>query len=109
MLPMLGLLLSPFIVMFLLWLLARHEAELSYYIIFFVVAGVSLAAFLASILISPILGLVVFLIGLPFLIARYCYVSLPKAALVTILFIVLRVGLELLLNVAFTAAMRPAA
>ncbi len=36
---MLGLLISPLIVMFLLWLLARHEAELSYYIIFFVVAG----------------------------------------------------------------------
>lgn len=105
---MLGLLLSPFIVMFLLWLLARHEAELSYYIIFFVVAGVSLAAFLASLFVSPWLGLAVFVIGLPLLIARYCYVSLPKAALITVLFIVLRVGLELALGAAFAAAMRPA-
>ena len=70
MFPMLGLLLSPFLVMFLLWLLARHEAELSYYIIFFVVAGVSLAAWLASLFVSPILGIIVFLVGLPFLIAR---------------------------------------
>ena len=67
---MLGLLISPLIVMFLLWLLARNEAELSYYIIFFVVAGVSILAFLATFA-SPWLGIAVYLIGLPFAIARF--------------------------------------
>jgi hypothetical protein len=91
---MLGLLLSPFIVMFLLWLFVRHEAELSYYIIFFVVAGVSLAAFLGG-MASPWLGLAIYIIGLPFAIARWCYVSLPKAALVTLIFIVIQVLIEI--------------
>ena len=90
---MLGLLLSPFVVMLLLWLFARHEAELSYYIIFFVVTGVSVAAFLGG-LASPWLGLGIFVLGLPFAIARWCYVSLPKAALVTVLFIVFQIVLE---------------
>jgi hypothetical protein len=63
---MLGLLISPLIVMFLLWLLARHEAELSYYIIFFVVVGVSVLAFLATFA-SRWLGIAVYLIGLPLL------------------------------------------
>ncbi len=98
---MITLLLSPIIVMALLWLLARHEAELSYYIIFFVVAGVSLAAFLAG-LASPWLGLGVYVIGLPFAIARWCYVSLPKAALVTFLFIVIQIGIEVVWELALT-------
>ena len=98
---MLNLLLSPFIVMFLLWLLARHEAELSYYIIFFVVAGVSVAAFVGGSA-SPWLGLGIYLIGLPFAIARWCYVSLPKAALVTVLFIVFQIGFQIVLKLLLT-------
>ena len=90
---MISLLLSPFVVMFLLWLVARHEAELSYYIIFFVVAGVSVAAFIGG-LASPWLGLGIYIIGLPIAIARWCYVSLPKAALVTVLFIAFQIGFE---------------
>jgi hypothetical protein len=90
---MLSLVISPFLVMLLLWLLARYEAELSYYIIFFVVTGVSVAAFLAG-LASPWLAVGVYLIGLPLAIARWCYVSLPKAALVTVLFIAIQVGFE---------------
>ena len=95
---MLSLLISPFIVMLLLWLLARHEAELSYQIIFFVVAGVSVAAVLGG-LASPWLALGIYIIGLPLAIARWCYVSLPKAALVTILFILIQVGVEVLWGV----------
>lgn len=92
---MISLLLSPIIVMVLLWLLARHEAELSYYIIFFVVAGVSIAAFLAG-LALPWLALGVYIGGLPLAIAKWCYVSLPKAVLVTFLFILVQVGFEIL-------------
>lgn len=92
---MLSLLLSPFVVMFLLWLLARHEAELSYFIIFFVVAGVSVAAFLGG-LASPWLGLGIYVIGLPLAIARWCYVSIPKAFVVTVLLLGFQVGLEAL-------------
>ena len=99
---MLGLLISPLIVMFLLWLLARNEAELSYYIIFFVVAGVSILAFLATFA-SPWLGIAVYLIGLPFAIARFCYVSLPKAAVVTILFIVIQAAFNLAMRHVFSA------
>ena len=99
---MLGLLISPLIVMFLLWLLARNEAELLYYIIFFVVAGVSIQAFLATFA-SPWLGIAVYLIGLPFAIARFCYVSLPKAAVVTILFIVIQAAFNLAMRHVFSA------
>ncbi len=92
---MISLVLSPFIVMFLLWLLARHEADLSYYTIFYVVTGVSFVSFLTG-LASPWIALVVFLIGLPIAIARWCYVSLPKAVLVTILFLGVQLGFSIL-------------
>jgi hypothetical protein len=90
---MISLLLSPFLVMFLLWLFARHEAELNYFIIFYVVGGVSVLAFVLG-LVSPWLGLAVLLLGLPFAIARWCYVSLPKAALVTFLYLATQIGLQ---------------
>ena len=90
---MLALLIAPFFVMLVLWLIARHEAELSYYIIFFVVVGVSVAAFVAS-LFSGWLALGVYLVGMPFAIAKWCYVSLPKAALVTVLLFAFEVALN---------------
>ena len=95
---MISLVLSPFIVMFMLWLVARHEADLSYTTIFYVVTGVSLLAFGAS-LASPWLALGIYLFGLPIAIARWCYVSLPKALLVTVLFIAAQVGFSTLWKV----------
>jgi hypothetical protein len=79
--------------MVLLWLFARHEAELSYFIIFYVVAGITLLAFLAS-LFSIWAAIVIYIIGLPLAIARFCYISLPKALLVTLLFVVIQVGVR---------------
>lgn len=100
---MLGLLISPFIVMFLLWLFARHEAELSYYIIFFVVAGVSVVASLFG-FVSEWLAFAVYAVGLPLAISRWCYVSLPKAVLVTVIFIVIQVGIEFLWDILLSPA-----
>jgi hypothetical protein len=71
-------------------------------IIFFVVAGVSVLAFLATFA-SPWLGIAVYLIGLPFAIARFCYVSLPKAAVVAILFIVIQAAFNLAMRHVFSA------
>jgi hypothetical protein len=85
---MLSLLLSPLIIMALLWLIARHEAEISYRIIFFVVAGITLLAFALG-FVSMWLSLAVYLFGL------------PKAILITILFIAILVGLDLLWDFLF--------
>jgi hypothetical protein len=79
--------------MFLLWLFARHEAELSYYIIFFVVGGVTILAFIGG-LFSPWIGIAIYLLGLPYAIGRFCYVSLAKSILVTFLFILTQIGIS---------------
>lgn len=100
---MLALLINPLIVMFLLWLFARHEAELSYVRIFLVISVLTIVVFLIGIQ-HPLVALVCYIVLLPIAITRFLYVTLPKAIIVTVLFLVW----QLLFNLAFSYITRPA-
>jgi hypothetical protein len=99
---MLALLINPLIVMFLLWLFARHEAELSYPTIFLVISGLTILVFLIG-LYHPLIAFICYVFLLPIVITRFFYVSLPKASIITVLFL----AWQLLFHLAFGYITRP--
>ena len=94
--------LDALIVMFLLWLFARHEAELSYARIFLVISALSILVFLIG-LQHPLIAFIGYVVVLPIVITRFFYVSLPKASIITVLFLVW----QLLFQIAFSYITRP--
>ena len=99
---MLALLINPLIVMFLLWLFARHEAELSYPIIFLVIGALTILVFLIG-LQHPLIAFICYVVLLPIVITRFFYVSLPKASIITVLFL----AWQLLFHLAVSYITRP--
>ena len=100
---MLALLINPLIVMFLLWLFARHEAELSYIRILLIMCVLTIVVLLIGVQ-HPLVALICYIVLLPVAITRFLYVSLPKAIIVTVLFL----AWQVLFNVAFSYVTRPA-
>jgi hypothetical protein len=100
---MLALFINPLIVMFLLWLFARNEAELSYIRILLIMCVLTIVVFLIGVQ-HPLVALICYIVLLPIAITRFLYVSLPKAIIVTVLFLVWQV----LFHVAFGYITRPA-
>ena len=94
---MLALFINPLIVMFLLWLVARHDAELSYIKILLIMSVLTIVVVLIGAQ-HPLVALICYIVLLPIAITRFLYVSLPKAIIVTVLFLVWQV----LFNVAFS-------
>jgi hypothetical protein len=84
---MLALFINPLIVMFLLWLFARHEAELSYVTIFLVITALTIVVFLIG-LQHPLIAFICYVVLLPIVITRFFYVNLAKASIITVLFLV---------------------
>ena len=91
---MLALLINPLIVMFLLWLFARHEAELSYAKLLCIVAGITLFVLLVASQ-KPILGLIAYVVLIPIALVRFCFVSLSKASVITVLFLAWQIAYNL--------------
>jgi hypothetical protein len=100
---MLALVINPLIIMFLLWMFARHEAELSYINILLVTLGLTMLALLIGFQ-YRFMGLVVYIALLPMALTRFCYVSFLKASIVTVLFL----GWQLLFSFAVTSILRSA-
>ncbi len=100
---MLALLINPLIVMFLLWLFARHDAELSYIRILLIISALTIVVLLIGVQ-HPLVALICYIVLLPIAITRFLYVSLPKAIIVTVLFLVW----QILFNVTFSYITRPA-
>jgi hypothetical protein len=88
--------------MFLLWLFARHEAELSYLTIFLVITALSILVFLIG-LQHPLIAFICYVVVLPIVITRFFYVSLPKASIITVLFLLW----QLLFHLALSDIIRP--
>ncbi len=84
---MLGLVLHPLALLLLMWIVARHDAEFSFFTTLLVVVGVGVCAAVLGIL-HPLLGLVGYIVLLPLALVRFCYLSLPQASIVTGLFLV---------------------
>jgi len=73
---------SSFVLCIALYLIARHEAEISLPVILMITIGVSVISMLLSIAIGPFAFLVaLFILG--YAVRRFCYISWPKAWAVT--------------------------
>ena len=82
---MIGLVLHPGVLIVIMWLVARHNAELNFLTAFLVIFGVSVCSALLGTL-HPIAGLVGFIVLLPLALIRFCYLGLKQAFVVTGLF-----------------------
>lgn len=100
---MLGLVINPLIIMFLLWLFARDEAELSYVNILLVTIALTMIALLIGFQ-YRFGGLLAYIALLPFALTRFCYVSLAKASIVTVLFLGWQLLFAITLSSIFHAA-----
>lgn len=100
---MLALVINPLIIMFLLWLLARDEADLSYVNILLVTVALTIIALLIGFQ-YRFWGLFAYIALLPFALTRFCYVSFAKASIVTVLFL----GWQLLFYMAFRSILHSA-
>lgn len=95
---MLSILISALILCAALFLIARHEAEISLPVILLIAVGTSLVSALLS-LVHPFLGLAGLLLALPWAIQRFCYVGWGKAFVTTGIYLVS----GFLLNIGFRA------
>ena len=96
---MLGL---PILLMFLMWLFARHEAELSYVKIFFATAPISLLAIITCHS-HPVFAFIAYLVLLPFVLTKFLYVSFLKSCLITIS----AIAISLLVDISFRHLTHP--
>ncbi|MGL5017530.1 MAG: hypothetical protein ACRDBP_05315 [Luteolibacter sp.] len=96
---MIQIIISALILCASLYLIARHEAEISLPVVLMITVGVSVISVLLSLFIGPFAFLVALVI-LAFAIQRFCYVGWPKAFAVTGIYavtnIVLGVGMHLI-------------
>ena len=86
---------SSFVLCIALYLIARHEAEISLPVILMITVGVSIITLLLSLAIGPFAFLVALFI-LAYAIRRFCYIGWPKACAVT--------GVYAVTNIALAAA-----
>ena len=96
---MISLLLNPVVLTFLVWLVARRNADIDLAVMFFIALGVGLAGaaasmlvggFLALLALPPVLGLLVYLL------MKYCGVTLQQALIVTGLYFAYQLGFAVL-------------
>jgi hypothetical protein len=83
---------------FLLYIVARHEADFSFQKVAMVVAGITLAAVLLDAILKPYIGYfsaIPIAVASAALIVRFCWVNWPKAILVTAIFLAINIGLGL--------------
>jgi hypothetical protein len=83
---------SCFVICLSLYLIARHEAEISLPVVLMIAVGVSVISLLLSLAIGPFAFLVA-LVVLAFAIRRFCYIGWPKAIAVTGIYAVTNIAL----------------
>jgi hypothetical protein len=95
---MIGLVLQPIVLIVIMWIVARHDAELNFLTALLVVIGTGFCSAMLAAL-HPIAGLAGYVIILPLALVRFCYLSLKQAAIVTGIFAVWLVGWHVLWEV----------
>lgn len=93
---MFGILLSALILMGSLWVVARHDAEISFVRMLLLSLGITVVSLLASPL--GIFALPVIIGVTAWGLVHYCYVNWAQAWIVTAVYIVAQIGLSLLLR-----------
>lgn len=92
---MLEIIISAVILCAVIYLIARHEAEISLPIILIITVGVSMAGAVLSLLLGPWIGLLLTLALLSWALYRFCYLPWPKAVIVTVVYLITNIGLSL--------------
>jgi hypothetical protein len=93
---MFGLFLNAAILYLIVWLVARHTAELEFWVMFLIALGVGLAGwgiglalgggYLTLLGLIPVLGLLVFLL------MKFCYISLQQALIASGIYFAYQIG-----------------
>jgi hypothetical protein len=84
---MIGLVVHAVVLIVIMWLVARHSAELNFFTALLVTVGVGICSALLGAM-HPFLGLVGFIAILPLGLVRFCSLTLKHASIVTGLFTV---------------------
>jgi hypothetical protein len=104
---MVGIVIETVLLWIILFIVAKHEAELDCMHILYVVMGISIGSFIMEWLLFPYLSYFVLILTITFCIIvlmRFCYISLSKAIIVTALYIIAKVGAEIGLQKMFSIA-----
>ena len=91
---MLQIILSALILCISMYLIARHEAEISLPVILMITVGVTVVGAILGMMIGP-LALLVCLALLAWALHRFCYLSWPKASIVTAIYLVSNIVLSI--------------
>jgi hypothetical protein len=91
---MLQIIISALILCTVIFLIARHEAEISLPVILMITVGVSVVGAVLGVILSPLVGLVVSLGLLTWALYRFCYLPWPKAGIVTVIYLITNIGLS---------------
>lgn len=79
---MLGIIIGAVVMIGAMWLVGRHEAEMSLPIALMIAAGVSVTMWILGALIGPVAFLIGFVLGM-WAIQKFCYLGWGKSAAVT--------------------------
>lgn len=91
---MLSIIVNSLVLCAAMYLIARHEAEISLPIVLMITVGVSIVGAILSMFIGP-LGFLVSMALLAWAVHQFCYLSWPKASLVAVIYLVTNVILTL--------------
>ena len=88
-----------------MYFVARHEADYSFDKVFMVAAGISLGTMLLTVLLIGRLGPIGALVAVipsfafaSYMLVKFCWVSVPKSLLITVLFIAVQFGMRLVVG-----------
>jgi hypothetical protein len=104
---MVGIVIEAALLWIILFSVARHEAELDFMHILYVVMGISTASCIVEWLLFPYLSYFVLILTITFsiiVLVRFCYISLTKAIIVTALYIIAKSAVEIGLQKMFSIA-----
>ena len=91
---MLSIIVNSLVLCAAMYLIARHEAEISFPIVLMITVGVSVIGAILSMFIGPI-ALLISLALLAWAVHQFCYLSWPKASLVSGIYLVTNVALAI--------------
>ncbi|MEW6713741.1 MAG: hypothetical protein AB1306_01445 [Nitrospirota bacterium] len=95
---MVGIIIEAALLWLILFIVARHEAELDFIYILYVVMAISIGSCIMEWLLFPYVSYFVLILTITFsmiVLMRFCYISLGKALIVTACYIVAKVAIEI--------------
>ena len=84
---MIGLALNTAVLLVIMWIIAKNNAEFSFLTTVLVIVGINICGALLS-LIHPLAGLLAYFIILPLALVRYCYLSIIQGLIVAVIYFV---------------------